>query len=118
MLMALQASTEPSLPWWVLYGVLLLLVWATWRLARLSWWAGCITAAVGWLFIFTAALLALPSDRVGVILLVTLAPVAAWIAALVSRRGGGTAGGAAAATVPVSHLPPAALQGQPSARSV
>jgi hypothetical protein len=116
MLIALQAPVDaPAIPWWVLYLALIGITWATWKLTRLRWWGGCVGAGCGWMILLVAGILALPSSQVGLILLLTLAPVAAWITALV-RRGGANVPAPVLAALPARAA--AALRGQPSARSV
>src|SRR4051794_16158514 len=115
-LFMLQSPPAPSLPWWVLYLVLIGITCGTWRTARLRWWAGCLVALMGWMFIPFAAVLPLPASRWPVTLLVTCAPLLAWLAGIGwnARRGGR----AEACAPAVPRLPPAALQGQPAARAV
>jgi len=118
MLIIFQTPAEaPLLPWWVLYAVLLAITYVTWRAARSRWWKGCLAAIGGWAFVFVAAALTLPSSRVGLIFAVTLAPMAAFVAALLS--GPRRAAISRAFTRPAAFpLPPDAMVGQPSPRSV
>jgi len=117
MLIILQSPADsPLLPWWVLYAVLLAITYATWRTTKSRWWKGCLTAALGWLFVFFIAANALPSSRVGLILLLTLAPVAAFIAAIMGRRRPGTPGIFSAP--PRIALSGETMRGQPNPRSV
>jgi hypothetical protein len=117
MLIALQASPEgPLLPWWVLYLALLGITYATWKMARRRWWSGCLVALAGWVVMFVAAAVTLPSNRVGLITLVTLLPPATWLAAVVSRALAG--GERKAGEVRLPWLNPGVLLGQPNARSV
>jgi hypothetical protein len=113
----LQASTPaPLLPWWVLYAVLLAISWGTYRMAKSRWWKGCLTAAAGWVFIFITASITLPLDRPWLILLVTFAPVVAYVAALLSAGRHGSAPGFA--TARRFALSGETMKGQPNARSV
>lgn len=117
MLILLQSPAEaPPLPWWVLYAVLLGITFGTWRAARSRWWKGCLTAAGGWIFIFLTAALTLPNERRGLMLVVAVAPVVGFLAAL---RGGRKDNAAPAFAAPRWFtLSWQTMQGQPSARSV
>jgi hypothetical protein len=117
MLIILQSPAGPPLlPWWVLYAVLLAITYVTYRTAKSRWWKGCLTAVAGWLFVFFIAAITLPTDRPWLILLVTLAPTAGFIAAVAGRRKPGVPG-------PFSSprrftLSGETMRGQPSPRSV
>ena len=115
----LQAATPPPLlPWWVLYAVLLAISYGTYRMAKSRWWKGCLTAAAGWALIFITASITLPLDRPWLILLVTFAPVVAYVAALLSAGRAGPAPGFAAATARRFALSGETMKGQPTPRSV
>jgi len=117
MLMILQSPADaPPLPWWVLYAVLLAITWATYRTAKSRWWKGCLTGALGWFLLLAVAALALPTSRVGVTLLVTLAPVAGFVAAMLSSRKPGA--GPVFAVPRRVALSGEVMQGQPNSRSV
>src|SRR4051812_45920309 len=119
MLMILQSpdDTAPLISWWVLYAVLLAITYGTWRAARSHWSKGCLTAGLGWIFVFFTAAIALPSNRVGLILLVTFAPAFALVAALLS--GPHRAAVARVFSSPRGFtLSSETMQGQPSPRSV
>ena len=118
MMIALQspADTPPLLPWWVLYIAVLGITWGTYRAAKSKWWKGCLTAALGWFFVFVTAAITIPSSRVGVILLVTLAPLVGFAVATLTDRDPREAG-------PLSPRRRVALSrdtmlGQPNPRSV
>jgi hypothetical protein len=117
MLILLQSPAEaPPLPWWVLYAVLLALTFVTYRLTQSRWWKGCLAAALGWIFVFFTAAVTLPSSRIGLIMLVAVAPAAAFIAAVagrLKRRGPRVYAGA-----PRAALTRETMQGQPNPRSV
>lgn len=110
------AAETPLFPWWVLYILVLAITWGTWRLARAKWWMGCLTAIVGWFFVFITAALTLPTSRPGLILLVTLAPIVGFAAALVEGRG--SAGPRRPGAPRGFSMPKDVMQGQPNARSV
>jgi hypothetical protein len=113
----LQApGPPPLLPWWVLYAVLLAISYFTYRMAKSRWWMGCLTAAAGWLFIFVTASITLPTSRPGLILLVTFAPVVAYVAGLLSGRKPGA--GPGFTTIRRFALSGENMRGQPNARSV
>jgi len=117
LLTILQSPAEaPPLPWWVLYAVLLALTFVTYRMTKSRWWKGCLAAVLGWLFVFFTAAITLPESRVGLVFLLALAPVAAFIAALVPRlqqRGPRVYSGP-----PRVELTRETMQGQPDPRSV
>jgi hypothetical protein len=110
------AAETPLLPWWVLYVAVLAITWGTWKAARAKWWAGCLTAALGWFFVFITAALTLPTSRPGLILLVTFAPVVGFVAALLGDRK--SAGPRRPGAPRGFSMPREVMQGQPNARSV
>ena len=112
------AAETPLLPWWVLYVAVLAITWGTWRVARVKWWMGCLTAALGWFFVFVAAALTLPTSRPWLILLVTFAPVVGLVAALLGGRGSGGAGPRRPGRPRGFDLPREVMVGQPNPRSV
>jgi|GEM_PF-2090901 len=118
LLTILQTPAEaPLLPWWVLYAVLLAITYATYRMAKSRWWKGCLAAALGWIFVLLTAVITLPEDRAGLVFLVTLAPVAGFVAAMLS--GGRRPGAARVFTgAPRVAFTPEVMQGQPTPRSV
>jgi hypothetical protein len=117
MLIILQYPAEaPPLPWWVLYAVLLALTFVTYRLTKSRWWKGCLAAALGWIFVFFTAAVTLPSSRIGLIMLVAVAPVAAFIAAVAGRlKPSGPRVYTGASRVALTSE---TMQGQPNPRSV
>lgn len=110
------AAETPLLPWWVLYLAVLVITWGTWRVARVKWWMGCLTAGLGWFFVFVAAALTLPTGKPGLILLVTLAPLVGFAAALLGGRG--SAGPRRPGAPRGFSMPREVMQGQPNARAV
>jgi hypothetical protein len=96
--------------------VILAITWGTWRMAKAKWWKGCLTALLGWFFVFVVAALTIPTERVGVIMLVTWAPIVAFAAAMWSQRKPG-----AGPIIPIARrgpLPREVMVGQPNPRSV
>ena len=116
LIIQLEPAGPPLLPWWVLYAVLLAITYVTYRAAKSRWWKGCLTAVAGWLFVFFIAAITLPTNLPWLILLVTLAPTAGFIAALAGRRKPGAPG----VFSPPRRVAISAetMQGQPNPRSV
>ncbi|HEX6750965.1 MAG TPA: zinc ribbon domain-containing protein [Longimicrobium sp.] len=121
MLMLIQQETAatPSLPWWVMYVVLLGLTYGTWRLTKLAWWGGCMTALMSWVILLAIAVLTFP-DHVLLVLWLPIVPAIAWVVALRRHHRGVSPRAEIAARFPrrTGQLPPQVMHGQPSARAV
>jgi hypothetical protein len=121
MLMLMQADAPPPLPWWVMYVALLGLAYGTWRLTRLRWWGGCLTAGTGWALLFIVGLMTIPGSHVGLILSLPFVPLLAWVVAMLRGHGGGVTETSLGGRIPapvMRQIAPGAMQGQPSARAV
>ncbi|HEX8905867.1 MAG TPA: zinc ribbon domain-containing protein [Longimicrobiaceae bacterium] len=121
MLMILQAAEPPPLPWWVMYVMLLGVTYGTYRLTKLAWWGGCMSAAMGWFILFAFAMITIPGDNVALTILLPFIPVAAWVFGLRRHHKDVSPRAEIAARLPGrawKHLPPAVMQGQPSPRAV
>lgn len=122
MLMMLQADTPPPLPWWVLYVALLGLAYGTFRMTKIRWWGGCLTATLSWFSLLFIAALTVPQAEFWLAMLPPLIPLVVCIAALVHHHGGARPAAAAIASDlpgrPWKQFPPGVMQGQPNPRAV
>lgn len=111
-----DAAGPPPVPWWALYVMVLAVTWAVHAITRRKWWAGLLAAIPAGLLLGSAAVLALPANRTGLMLALALAPAAGFVLGLRTRRARELA--PARGRTPAFALPGAAMQGQPSARTV
>ncbi|HEX8245918.1 MAG TPA: zinc ribbon domain-containing protein [Longimicrobium sp.] len=121
MLILLQVETPPPLPWWLLYGVLLAVTYGTYRLTRVAWWGGCMTALMGWLVLVVTAVLTIPTSNAAPIVLLPFIPAVAWAVGLRRHHRDVSPRAELAARLPARvarQIAPGVMQGQPSARAV